>query len=692
VAPKNRGELIERYLYILFNPEEHKVNQLPLGNTDALRDAAEYLAFIILERGKLGIPDREARQILADLHLPISTGDLLNDLRTIGLLRRTHGRADYAFPIVQEYLAACYLMSHLPDELESRFAQAVTRPWAQTLQFALEGISVADRVIANVLVQVDDAFSTKLRLIGRCIINGANVSLATRGEVGKRLIQIWNKGSFLTRMNTGRLIADGFLEPLPLEIVPILQEPWSLHIGGADMINKIKRNDITISVVNEVLKSESEFYAIGTLKPAIESIATEFLDLVLSVAEERLKSGTATEKWVESIAYLIGIPDRTVIREEFFENIAGNTKYPPLLRLAAFRATNEPLRDTSIDLLRRVILSADNRTNYGMNFIREYLQRAEIQDLWINLMIDPAVAEELKLELLFLPLSHTDYTNDAKKDWYRGIEQQRVLEERYTEIAHLLRAYLGDQSAMNEATEHLASLTPFGRDLWCKVIGGYTECDNAIRGLSIIRDMTLQEGERLRIASTLEVSLRGRIEIQGVHSFSWQPSASHPLSDGFATIIAEWSRDYAISDASRLRLMVSSIKLGDEDIEQPLKKLVEKLAYSSQVENLAQDYQLDNALAEAMSTLSEKGFKFERELMSRLAHLNKTSIASIAIEITASFGDEQALIALVNHYNREINGNERWRAHNIYDHLERLSLKLGCSISLEQGLMKVATR
>lgn len=194
--PRQRSALLERYLGVTLRPEEFKPSQEFSCTAYELREVAEYLAYVALEHDKVYLADREVHRAIKDLSTRASSNEILDCLAACGLLKRTSTQTSFTFPIVLEYLAACYLVSNQLSTIVRRFELAVRRPWAQTLQFALEQHPEADNAVNELLEQPDDAFNTVLRLITRCIINGAQVSEATRAQVGDKLAEAWVSQSY----------------------------------------------------------------------------------------------------------------------------------------------------------------------------------------------------------------------------------------------------------------------------------------------------------------------------------------------------------------------------------------------------------------------------------------------------------------------------------------------------------------
>ena len=129
--PASRADLIESYLKTLFSPHEHKALIPPGTEGTVLRSVAEALAFGRLERQEIGATEREVLEVAARVGADAgSPGTLLDRLLTHGVLRRQSAiRLKFPYPIVQEYLAACYLVREQPETLARRVDDALQRPW-----------------------------------------------------------------------------------------------------------------------------------------------------------------------------------------------------------------------------------------------------------------------------------------------------------------------------------------------------------------------------------------------------------------------------------------------------------------------------------------------------------------------------------------------------------------------------------
>jgi hypothetical protein len=195
--PKNRRELIETYLHNLFKPERHKAAIPDNIDSTVFRETAERIAFNSLERQEIGTSEHDVLALIRAGNYPFSADAMFERFIKLGILKRTGStRLEFPFPIIQEYLAGCYIVHHEAHTLQARTNDAVQRPWAQVIQFALELHSDASQIIQNMLSRQDDVFHTALRLVGRCLVNGARVNSELRADIAMRLAEIWPYGTW----------------------------------------------------------------------------------------------------------------------------------------------------------------------------------------------------------------------------------------------------------------------------------------------------------------------------------------------------------------------------------------------------------------------------------------------------------------------------------------------------------------
>ena len=342
--PERRSEVLERYLSVLFAPERFKEQTRPLAVPDGLREAAEALAHAVLETNSLGLHERSAVQRLQAASLRRSPDEYLRALVQRGLLARDGGRVRFLFQIVQEYLAACWLIAHRIDDLANSFSLIARRPWAQALQFALELHKDAGRVIEAELVRPDDAFHTALRLVARCVVNGTRVNSAVRAEIERRLIQAWPSRSFDVNNSVAYLIDDMFEPPISKELrAALLRDD---HLRGS-ILRRANDPSLTLEVLECLLKEPDIRGLSGEdWQAALEHVASKALPMLLEKA--RLENGNTIGS--SSIASAILHLSVSAIGD-MWRDISTDKTLPAIVRLAAMGHSSKPIPSPALGIV-----------------------------------------------------------------------------------------------------------------------------------------------------------------------------------------------------------------------------------------------------------------------------------------------------------------------------------------------------
>ncbi|WP_064829377.1 NACHT domain-containing protein [Rhizobium phaseoli] len=238
----SRRELLEQYLELALAPGRHKQTGAIPCSVSQLRRGAQALALLALERNENAVPTQDARLRLSTV-LPGLEDESLVALSRCGIIQRRGARTAFVIPTVHEYLAGIELAQ--PGALTDRdWHQSVyRRPWGQAVQYAVEQLEDAEPLIERWLGEPDDIYVTSLRLIGRCILNGANVGERVRSEVANRLVQALSFAPWGTRYKLAQIISDGFYRPA----VPALRE-WLCKPA-----NEIERAAILIRIADPQL-------------------------------------------------------------------------------------------------------------------------------------------------------------------------------------------------------------------------------------------------------------------------------------------------------------------------------------------------------------------------------------------------------------------------------------------------------
>jgi hypothetical protein len=330
----------------------------------------------------------------------------------IGVLRRAAVRLRFAYPIVQEYLAACWMKANAPKEIGARFASISRRPWAQALQFALEMHPDAGTIINHQLKVPDDAFNTILRLIARCIVNGAKVSVKVRRLVGDRLAEAWPSEAYSIRESLGYLLADGFLDPLPPKAVEHISA-WALHCGGAEIVAAKSSPALTLKILRKYIAQDLTHRPhLHGWQIAVDDIAEEALDLYL----ERARESRTTEKELDSLSLLIASLPPSRLRLNRWQEIATDPTLPLIIRLAGYLLAPRPVPVSAWSVIDDVIRLSelDEMYLYDYPAYNLYWHMHDAEDKFVQMLNDTAVSEK-RLRSTLEGLMRSDMESDDKR-------------------------------------------------------------------------------------------------------------------------------------------------------------------------------------------------------------------------------------------------------------------------------------
>ena len=250
--PTSRTEILEQYLDILFLPE-HKPSQGE-NNTPYLREVAEYLAYQGLIQEHIGFNEKEILRYLRSLEYCDNPKEYLENLHKYGIVSKVSSRWQFAYPTIQEYLAAQYIVENKEEEIINGFEKIISRPWAQTIQFALESYPKSNEIIKEQIQKDDDAFFTSLRLISRCVVNGAIIDSDTRKYLGELLAEAWLACDSSSIMKSiGNLLLDGFIYSLPKNAEEYIIDGEE---GRLPSVGNIELTPTTVSFVVENYREE----------------------------------------------------------------------------------------------------------------------------------------------------------------------------------------------------------------------------------------------------------------------------------------------------------------------------------------------------------------------------------------------------------------------------------------------------
>jgi hypothetical protein len=671
--PGSRSELLEHYLSLLFSPERYKAIAKQLLPLDDLREASEFLAWRGLEADGIGVAEVEARRLLRGQGLKEQPDTYIERLLQIGVLQRAGARLRFAYPIVQEYLAACWMVANVPKEIGPRFASITHRPWAQALQFALEMHPDAETIIKNQLDVPDDAFNTSLRLIARCIVNGANISTELKSSVGVRLADAWPSEAYSIRNSIGYLLADGFLNPLPTKAVEHISN-WALHSGGAEIVTAISSTMLTQKILKCQLEQDHILnpYLHGW-QAAVDEIADEAIEIYI----ERVRQ-TTNEKDLEYLYSLIAALPPSRLSPNRWHQIADDPTMPSIIRMAGYALASNPLPPSAWSVIDDVIMSYEQNeiSHHGHWVFEFYWRMPDAEARFVQLLNDASVPEK-RIKSILEGLLKNIIGTDTK----RAILQRTIKVSTCSDRIHFLMliclAIWGDEEAERDTIPMLSDQDFDNLTAWfyhANKFGEATVCSAA----DVLSARTFGSKQLFQLISTANFGLSYKMQVFSFDMAVGEELCIHPARAEMLNRLSVHVRDDDVS--------IEALKFRAESGDT---RAVERLI--SEVRNLVTGFEEsmpfdDDQTIDAIIYLVRQKTSLPQDLLFQIVDKSASNAGRSAVDWIVRSGDEKVIIQLLERYNS--------RAHDfvreaIFVGLETLAGRYGKRIARDSEKLKI---
>lgn len=672
LEPMNRSDLIEGYLKTLITPEEHKPTQV--GTPSSLRAIAQDIAYRKIEAQEIGVSETEVRAVIAE-HIGDSDAveRTYQALRSNGILRQQGpARLKFPYPIVQEYLAACHLVQHEADTLSRRIDNAVSRPWAQVMQFAIELHADPEPIIQEILEREDDAFVTGLRLVGRCVANGATVTGKTRRSIGRRLVTAWQRAPSRAREAIGRLLCDGFTDDNIEELTEAVHKSWLQNAGAGDIVSKINDPHLTVSVLRALTEGDtSTFKVYRSLRPAIEQIHVRALelvrDLVLEADDEETREARS--------AVLTNFEPHADLADIALE-IARNADLPLESRLRAYALAPAPLEADGADLLHAAITMQQPRLSYEVSRLLPRLENP--QQYLAEALSSDEFTDELKLALI-QSLTGVVADKDARKSFLA--EARDRFNDSQVELrsaVDVMAAGVGDKTAFARLIADIDKNPVNHVGMTISLLGNYRDAQLAETSAQMARDRFTEPEDIVRLSSRAVTGMLHRLELDLGFGGLVHPAPPHPGIASWATLVAHWSQTPNLTELQSIDALTSASRLGAEEARAQLERALEGVTDPNDPK-WNDGNSLGATLSHAVAELRRRKPLLDKDLLDRLVRANQINVVTAGVNALSAHGDRDALERLLAAH-REVPG---WHEKNeLANAMELLSPKLGIVIRI----------
>lgn len=673
-----RSDLIEAYLGTLFAPGRFKSVRDPTDRSLALRRVAELLAFERLERQEIGATEREVRAVVGRVAASADEAThLFEQLIANGILKPQSAiRLQFPYPIVQEYLAARHLVDHYPETLAQRIEDAVQRPWAQVIQFAIELHPEPEPIVQAMLARPDDAFCTGLRLVGRCIANGAAVGEQLRTEVGDRLVEYWIHAPSRSRERVGRLLADGFSTPPSAKLVAALPYRWLIEDGAGDIVSKIGDIGLTCRILAQLIEADSGSIRIyHSLKPALRQAG----DAALKVVVDALDPATREADTLEEISSLFNNFTSRAVSRNLALSVARDGRLPDQTRLRAYALAGRPLEPDGIDLA----LAGLRHDDWGSHYEARDLVEAHEDPIGFlrSLLRDNSIPIKRRGDLAAQVATLIKDTSERALFLEASILDQS-LDPEVKVTLQLFAARYGDRQAMEQLVEQIGTLPLEHAGTTIALFGHFPDRELAERAAEIARQMPFSPEKMERVANSATTGMRYIYEMDFGFGGALRSAPPHPGIESWRYLVEQWSSHSALSPLGRLSILTAAADLGSEQAKSDLEAMVLGIEDYDAEEWKKDDKDLGHALGNAVRRIQKRSPALLPSIVEKVLASSRYNIASRGIDALEAVGTESALRRLIDFHALDREWHLRDTAANT---IELLAARLGIGVRKVRG-------
>ena len=648
---------------------------MPLSPLGDLRETAEFLAWRGLENDSIGLAESEARRILIKHGLPGNADVYIERLIQIGVLQRNAARLRFVYPIIQEYLAACWLINNEPNEIEKRFCNIYHRPWAQMLQFALEMHSNVEPIIINQLKEPDDAFNTKLRLIARCIVNGVNIKPEVRKIVGELLATAWPSEAYSICQSIGYLLADGFIEVLPSKAVDHISK-WALPFGGAEIVvakaSPAFTRKILVNYINNDLNYRSYLHG---WQAAVDEIAEDALNIYL----ERATDKRTTMEELGSLALLIAALPPSRLKTGCWNEIASNISLPSIIRCAGYQLGPRPISPSAWlvidDVIKLSELNEVNSFGYFAYKLYWYIQDAECK---FKQLLNDNTASEKQIQYILDAHIKSEIKNNSKREFLHRIMNELNIEGSIRFLMFLCLAIYGDEEAEKAMIPMLSEQDSEHIAIWLHQANKFSEetVRNAAKALSL---KSLDGKHLLRLIGSANFGLSFQTEATIFDGVAANEPCIHPARSDMLVSLYSTLKDNDESFEAFIVQMQRGFACGSERLIAKISDLVSSVPEFMSVDD-------DSTIYQALYFLEQQNISLPPNLLFQIIAKSCSNAGSAAIKWIVHSGDENVIAKLLELYNSR--NKEEFVRDSIFAGLETLASRYGmCIIRKENNLI-----
>lgn len=634
---KGRTNILKNYINMALHPEFFRTNISLSYPADTLISAAELLAFNSLDN--FALEEIHVNSILRTAYPHFDPTLILKDLSICGLINSPTQYISFTFPSIAEFLAARYLCKLGPSSVLQNINRLKYRPWAQTVQYALEEFSDPTDLMSSLLNEEDDAYMSILRMVARSVSHGAKPSKELYKLIGDKLADSWLTMPTHTLKNEiGILLSEGYSKEIPYKVSRLLQKGIGLQVGGGKILSLANNPSLTLSALESYLSEDIYLRSnLHEFQPAVNEIAITAMEKYIGRIE------LSRDEEISTLSSLILALDPKRLDKRRIDELCRQTNLPILIRLALMNLNNETLDKEILPLVLEVLNrppKKESRLPEGAFLATKVLIDTNniVENIIevLNTIDEPETLNHIIFQLLddenFLPKTalvkilekvHQELHLPTESINFIKIISSTILDDK-TELMNIIKE-------INELTKNE-----------CVFLVGWI---TALESTELVKELlgsleTASSKVKENVSTNLAFGMKYQIRFIGFQTWVSKKKRHHNAAYDVALKFYEWSNLY--NGTSKLDFLSYATDLGHEEAGKMLQK---ELSNSDDFFDIEED----NTFNSWLSSLKYQGLNIAIQRL-KVIVLRKgcNNDARSSVNMIANYGNSEAISLLLD--------------------------------------------
>ena len=460
-----------------------------------------------------------------------------------------------------------------------------------------------------------------------------------RQEVGDRLVRFWIGAAINARERVGRIIVDGFSEPMSAALRSAVHHHWLMHDGAGEIISNARDRMLTMSVLRGLMKKElNRFPFYHSLQPAISESGDEAFAAIL----ERLRQcDPGTEQYEGVVNLPANFKQGSVSREVALE-AATDATLPKELRLLAFYIAGAPLGEVGLATVHEVLAEEDSPSTWTATRTLAFHPERSAEFFSFLRNEEISLERRCKVAECFTTMFPEE---SARSKFIQEVLIANDLAPKIVDIIHVFAARYGNTEIFQALVERIPE-SPINIAITSiSLFGHFPDRALAERAANLAQMRGSSAADVVRFASAAITGMLYILEMDVGLGGVLRYTMPHAGARRWMEVVEEWSDRDDVNIVQRLDLLTCGSRLGSARSRSQLQ--LEVLSLTNLDAAVFDEDNYGNVISSAIREACRRGPLLPLVLAERFVRSKRPNVPQVGVAAIEAYSTREALLLLV---------------------------------------------